>query len=164
MSVSRSRVYPQGLEEVYRRLPTEAFVAGRYRALGALDVRVSGRSIGPSGGSFDFERDVKAELPSFARRALGERSTLCHEERWSPSGAGWRCDFVVAAKQQPVRLFGVMELSPKGEGTEHRITLDVEVKIPLIGGKVAKWLSGNFGRNLELELAWNAERLAAPEA
>ena len=34
----------------------------------------------------------------------------------------------------------------------------IEVKLPIIGGKLADWLSGEAGREVDAELAWLTEQ------
>ena len=62
----------------------------------------------------------------------------------------------------PVNISGTMTLKPVASGAEHTVTIDVAVKIPLIGGKIADWAGKNDVRQtLEAEFAFNDARLTA---
>jgi OHCU decarboxylase len=58
-------------------------------------------------------------------------------EKWNVAGphfAGWE---IFHVKGSPVNISGTMTLTPVTDGAEHRVAIDVQVKIPLVGGKIA---------------------------
>ena len=61
-----------------------------------------------------------------------------------------------------MNISGTMKLTPDGDGCRHDVTIDMQVKIPLIGGKIADWAGKNdLRRTLDAEFAFNEQRLAA---
>jgi hypothetical protein len=54
-----------------------------------------------------------------------------------------------------------MALRGDADTTTHDVTIDVNVKVPLIGGKIADWTAKNdVRRTLDAEFDFNEHRLA----
>ena len=59
-----------------------------------------------------------------------------------------------------MNIAGTMKLTPESGGARHEVALDMQVKIPIIGGKIADWVGKNDGqRTLDAEFAFNDQRL-----
>ena len=68
---------------------------------------------------------------------------------------------VVDVHGSPAHISGTMTLGPDETGSRHDVTLDVDVKIPLVGGKIADWVGKNdVRRTLDAEYVFNDGRLA----
>ena len=109
-------------------------------------------------------RVVTVDLPGFAKKALKPTNTIVQTDEWRRDADGsWSGTFTGDVKGSPVNISGTMTLTPGGTGTEHTVTIDVEVKIPLIGGKIADWAGKNdVRRTLDAEFAFNDARLSRP--
>ncbi len=75
-------------------------------------------------------------------------------EQWRPEGDGYACEWTADSSPAPAKLHGTRTLTATGGGTEDTTEGNVEVKVPLIGGKLADWLSGEARKQLTEELAW----------
>ena len=54
-----------------------------------------------------------------------------------------------------------MSLAPDGAGARHVVDLEFQVKIPIVGGKIADWLGKkDVRRTVDAEFAFNDARLA----
>jgi hypothetical protein len=64
-------------------------------------------------------------------------------------------------KGAPVHVSGEMRIEPTadGSGTRHEVHGKLDVKIPLIGGKVANWAEGPSQQRLDAEYTFHRERL-----
>ena len=91
-------------------------------------------------------------------------------DEWHEVGDGsWEGVFGVEVAGAPIQLSGVMRLVP-GDGTcTHDVTITMNVKVPLVGGKIADWAGKNdVKRTLDAEFAASATagspttRLTAP--
>ena len=81
----------------------------------------------------------------------------------SSTDGSWSGTFDVDVQGAPVHISGTMSLTPDGGGARHDVELDLGVKIPLIGGKIADWVGKNDGqRTLDAEFAFNDARLGRP--
>ena len=63
-------------------------------------------------------------------------------------------------KGAPVHVSGVMRIEPTTTGgTRHTVDGKLDVKIPLIGGRVAKWAESPSQQRLDAEYTFHRERL-----
>lgn len=97
----------------------------------------------------------------FAREALKPTNTMQQTDEWHHQADGsWSGTFDVDVRGAPVHISGTMTLSADPDGARHAVTLEMQVKVPLIGGKIADWVGKNDGqRSLDAEFAFNAQRL-----
>lgn len=161
MDVSGSATYPADLGTTFSLLADGDAAAERYAANGATDVEVL--SCGADGDDWVIRtrRVVTVDLPGFARKVLQPTNTIEQTDRWGPERDGRReGSFVVEAKGAPVRTEGTMTIEAVDGGTEHHIEASLDVKVPLIGRKIADWGKGDAQAEVDKELAWNQARLA----
>ena len=86
-------------------------------------------------------RTVDVDVPSFARKVLKPTNTMVQTDTWSGaiSTARGDGDFEIDVKGAPVHVSGQMRIEPTADGgTRHEVQGKLDVKIPLIGGKVAE--------------------------
>ena len=87
---------------------------------------------------------------------------MTQTDEWRRNDDGsWSGTFDVEVKGAPVRISGRMSLAPVGEGTRHEVAIELQVKVPIIGGKIADLVGKrDVQRTLDAEFAFNAGRLA----
>ena len=96
--------------------------------------------------------------PGLARKVVGDQVRTEQEETWdSASSASLR--IVIPGK--PGRLAGTISLDDNGDGTStQRFAADVEVDVPLVGGRLAplvgRVLGSGLSREREVGLRWLA--------
>jgi hypothetical protein len=107
-------------------------------------------------------RVVDVDLPGFAKRVLKPTNTMGQTDEWRESEDGsWEGTFDVEVHGAPVHISGTMSLTPKGGKSTHEVAVSVNVKIPIIGGRIADWAGKNdVRRSLDGEFAFNARWLA----
>jgi hypothetical protein len=72
-------------------------------------------------------------IPSFAQKFVGKEIEIVQRESWSDDTSA---DLTVDLPGKPGRFDGRLTLQPDGEGTVETVTGNVEVKVPLVGGKL----------------------------
>ena len=89
-------------------------------------------------------------VPSFVRKLTGDEITITQTERWtSPLVA----EVTSSVPGAPGSVTGTNELVG-GEGvTTLRVTRDVTVRVPLVGGKLAQFVAGTHTKALAKEYA-----------
>ncbi len=116
-------------------------------------------------GSVDIDDDVArielvhsgAHIPSFARSLVGDEITIVQTETWtSPTDAA--IDFAIPGK--PAGAVGTLSLVESGGTTTETVTLDVTVRIPLLGGKIETMVADLVGHALDTEHEVGVEWLA----
>ncbi|WP_372863818.1 DUF2505 domain-containing protein [Spongiibacter sp.] len=137
MSVSQQ--FEQDLETVWTRLLDADFRVERSLALGELsascEIEDSGDRV-----TVAMSREVTRELPSVLAKVFNPKQTLKFREEWQADGDGWSGTINITVDGQPVTLSADMSLQPKGEGCEYRVSHRCKARIPLVGGKVEKFV------------------------
>jgi hypothetical protein len=161
MTVKASRTYPAPIDAVLALLRDPEATAAKYTSQGHQDVEVLECGDHDGGIRIVSKRVVTVDLPGFAKRVLKPTNTMRQTDEWRPAADGsWTGTFDVEVSGAPLHLSGTMALRPDGDSTTHDVTIEVHVKVPLIGGKIADWAAKNdVRRALEAEFDYNEERL-----
>ena len=149
------------VETVFALMSDPDFLARKYEAGGATDVRVDSdeREVDPQVVS---RRKVTVDLPGFARRVMTPTNTLVQTDVWSaPDAQGRRvCRYTVDVQGVPSRIEGTVTLTPDGGGTRQDVEADVKVSVPLVGGKLEKFAADNGVTMLAGEAEFTRRELA----
>lgn len=162
MTFASDRHYDADPAATFELFSDPEMVAERYRSMGDRDIEIV--RCEPDGDGFVIEsrRVVEVDLPGFAKKVLSPTNTMVQIDRWSsPDADGGRTGtWDVSVEGAPVATKGSMRLTPDGGGTRHHIEGTIEVKVPIVGGRIAKWSEGTAGDKLEAELDFHADRLS----
>jgi len=113
----------------------------------------------------DTRRTVDIEgLPGFATKVIKPTNTMEQIDRWdAPDTDGsHNGTFTIEVKGAPVKVAGNMSLEPTADGgTRHTVNGKLDVKVPLIGGKIAAWAEGPSQQRLDAEYDFHRARLGA---
>ncbi len=61
----------------------------------------------------------------------------------------------------PVSIDGTVTLTPDGDTTAYAVTIDVDVRVPLVGRKIAEWAMRDVDRQFGLQFEAADEWLAS---
>jgi hypothetical protein len=161
MRLNGSHVYPVPVDVVIAMLQEKSATVDKYESMGHREVEILEFAGDDHALRIVSSRVVDVELPGFAKRALRPTNTMIQTDEWRRhDDDAWSGTFDVEVKGSPVHISGTMELVPDGEGTRHDVALDFQVKIPIVGGKIADWLGKNdVQRTLDAEYAFNDAHL-----
>lgn len=163
MRITGTHVYAVPIDAVLAMLRDQSATVDKYESMGHREVEILEFAADNDTIRIVSSRVVDVELPGFAKKALSPTNTMKQSDTWQRQGDGsWSGTFDVEVQGAPVHLNGTMSLTPDGDGTRHDVTLEMQVKIPLIGGKIADWVGKNDAqRTLDEEFAFNDGRLRA---
>ena len=108
-------------------------------------------------------RVVPLEVPGFAKKVLSPSQTVTQTDHWdAPDEAGVRTGTVqVEAKGAPVKVSGTLRLSPDGpDACRNLAEVEIECKVPLVGGRIADFVSKDTRQAVDHEQTWIIARLA----
>jgi len=143
-------------------LATEEAVRARYEGMGHRDVEVQRIHRGHGTLTVVSRRVVDVDLPGFARKVLQPTNTMTQTDAWAEDPDGWTGTVDVDVGGAPVQLSGRMRLVDVDSGSDYTVTLTMNVKVPLIGGKIADWAGKNDAlTTLQAEFAATDAWLAA---
>lgn len=98
------------------------------------------------------------EVPSFARKFVGDEINIQQREHWSsPTDASLE----VTIPGKPGQMKGTVHLAGDAGGTTETVAVDVKVSIPLIGGKVEGLIADMLVKALKAENKVGRDWLAA---
>lgn len=163
MDLKDSYTYDAPIDAVLAILSDPAATVAKYESMANRDVEILECSPRPGSLRVVSKRVVDVDLPGFAKRVLRPSNTMTQTDEWKRRRDGsWAGTFDVQVQGTPLHVFGTMQLNPRGSTTVHDVQLHVEVKVPIIGGRIAEWAAkGDVRRSLDGEFAFNSSRLAA---
>lgn len=165
MPFTGDQVYDAPVDVVAALFVDPEVVRARYDAAGDRDLEIL--DCGPDGDDLliHTRRTVDVEgLPGFATKVLKPTNTMEQVDVWdAPDADGARNgSFTIDVKGAPVRVSGTMRIEPTADGgTRHTVTGRFDVKVPLVGGKIASWAEGPAQQRLDAELAFHRSVLAS---
>lgn len=83
-------------------------------------------------------------LPSLIAKAIPSDLKVFREETWRVAGAGLHADVAIYATGAPISGTGTAGLSPIADGSVLRFSGTVQVRVPLIGGQIEKYIAGQI--------------------
>lgn len=107
-------------------------------------------------------RVVEIDLPGFAKRVMKPTNTVTTTDDWQRQADG-TCtgEQLVETEGAPVKISATTRLEPDGDGTLYSVKIQLDVKVPLIGGKLANWAKGSVSEQLEHEFGAGDRWLAS---
>ena len=163
MPFSGDQTYDASVDDVFAVFTDPDAVRARYESAGDRDIEIL--ECGPQGDGFVIRtsRTVDVDLPGFARKVLKPTNTMIQVDTWSARDLdGARDgDFTIEVKGAPVKVAGEMRIEPTADGgTRHTVDGKLDVKVPLIGGRVASWAEGPSQQRLDGEYDFHRARLS----
>lgn len=135
----------------------------KFEAMGHRDIElVEADTDDPDRFTITVRRVVDVDLPGFAKRVLKPTNTVTSTDVWQRNPDG-TCtgEQKVDTEGAPVKIAATTTLRPDGDGrTAYEVKVRLDVKVPLIGGKLADWSKGKVQEQLDQEFeagdAWLA--------
>ncbi len=94
----------------------------------------------------------KGSLPSAVRRALGTSDISWDEiSRFSPADHEWRFQIRPHVFADRFRCSGVYRFTPNGTGTRRDVSVELEVRVPVVGRRVESVIADGLVENLRAE-------------
>ncbi len=147
--------YPgASIDQVVEMLMTPAF----REAVCDSQKHVIGREVTIDGTSVTVDQRQSADkIPGFAKKFVGDDLQIVQSETWTTPTHG---DIVVTIPGKPGKISGTADVRAVDDGVLETVVLDVEVSIPLVGGKIARLIAEKLERTLHAEnkvgLSWLA--------
>ncbi|MDF1690940.1 MAG: DUF2505 domain-containing protein [Zhongshania sp.] len=127
------------VDEVWALLCDPDFRVERCVALGELSADCDVDE-GDEQVTVRMHREVVRDLPSVLARIFNAKQTLDFVEKWQRQADGWAGILSITIKGQPVELGAKCSLLATPTGCEYVVAHHCKAKIPLVGGKVEKFV------------------------
>jgi hypothetical protein len=149
---------------VFSMLSDEDYLRERFEATSAVEYEVVLCKPTAEGGfSIVTTRTVEAEIPGFARKFFKPTTKMTQTEEWQPaSGDAREGTWRIEPQGVPVSVstFGTTRLEAVHERSVHRIDAVIKVSVPLVGGKLERFIFDQAKGILDAEHAFGREWLA----
>ena len=150
--------FESGVDEVYELLTDPQFLVDRSLALGELSAECE---VSEDEGVtiVSLEREVSRDLPKVLAKLFDSVQTMDMTETWREQGDGYRGDWTIEIRKQPVTITARFELMPTASGCQYTVSHKAKAKIPLVGKQVEKYILGQTAHGARDELDYLSGQL-----
>lgn len=135
--------FPHPIDAVYNELTSKEYYEERADWVKTDEVTVKEeKHPNPNGRKAVLDRYVYRDYPKAFKGLFPEKQYMINTENSEPDGDGFKGDYVCDVQGAPVLVEAQFTLKPKGNGCELSVLHQVTVKMPLIGGRVEKYVRG----------------------
>ena len=162
VTVRARHEYPHPVGKLWEIFSDPAFYEAKFEGIGHRNVEIVSSEQEDDGFMVEVSREVPLEVPAFLRGMLGEWNTLLQHERWTRVGKnGYANELQIEARGVPASMTGTMKLAPRGKGCVNEVAITITASLPLVGGKLEKFVSRDTEATLQAEYDFIREYLAA---
>jgi hypothetical protein len=162
MQITRTHTFDHPIERCWQMFHDPDSHVAKFEAMGHRDLEVLEQERTDTSLRLVIERMVDVEVPGFAKKVIKPTNLLRSIDEWKDLGDGtYGGTFELETKGAPIETRGRTLLSADGSSTRYEVTIDVKVKVPIIGGRIADFSKGIIDRQLDEEFrlgdGWLAE-------
>lgn len=163
MEFTGRHTFEAPVERVWEMFQDKDAHLAKFESMGHRDIEVLEHDLNDDRFRLVVSRSVTVELPGFARKVLQPTNTVVSTDVWEDKGDGtYGGSFTVETPGAPIHSKGRTALRSDGaERTAYEVHVELTVKVPIIGGKIANWAKGDVEKQLTMEFdagdAWLAE-------
>ena len=154
--------FDRPIDDVWAMFADPASHVAKFTRMGHRDLEVLSEEVAEDALDLTVRRQVDLDVPAVAAKFISPSNTVTSTDHWERSADG-SCSghFTVDIKGAPAESRGSTRLEADGDATAYTVELDVKVKVPLVGDKVAKalrpQLEAQMAEEFEAAEAWLAE-------
>lgn len=158
--IQHSTEFPYPFDQVLAAFTSESALRQRLDDIGGKDAELLAHEKSASTISYRMRQGIPSDkLPSMVRGMHSGDLHVEREQEWEVSGDAASGTATASVTGVPGSITARSELTPQGGGTALRITGEVKVNVPLIGGKIERTIAEHVGQLLERESQHVAETL-----
>ena len=151
--------FEHDVESVFNLLTDPQFLVDRCLELGELEASCDVEEQDDV-TVVNLTRKLQRDLPGFLAKIFDPVQTMKMSEQWQPDGdGGWGGEYTVDVEGQPVSIGAKFELYPTDAGCCYSVEHRARAKIPLLGGRIEKYIKGQAEEGCVLELDYLQEQL-----
>jgi hypothetical protein len=153
--------FDQGAEALLALVTDPDYLRRRAEASGEKNIAVQVDRQG-SRIQIRIARDIERNLPGFMKKLFSATSHLIDLQNWDISGPTKTSDWTVQIEgQKRVELRGRQSLAPSaGGGCDYIEAFTASVNIPLVGGRVEKYIVGETEAAIRQQIEFLRKNLA----
>ncbi len=161
MKHSATHTFTAPIEQVWAMFTNEAAHVAKFTSMGHRDIEVLDCTFTDGVFRIQIQRLVDVDLPGFAKKVLKPTNTVISIDEWRDNGDGtYGGTFELDTPGAPVEIRGTTEITAQNPDTFYRVEFALDVKVPIIGGKISNWAGADAEKQLQMEFdagdAWLA--------
>jgi hypothetical protein len=151
-------------DTVFAMFTDPEFLRAKFEATEAVAFEVVECNAASDGGfRIVTNRTVQADIPGFAKKFFKPENAMTQTEEWGPASDGaregtWRIE--PHGVPVSVSTSGTTRLEGADGGAVQHITARIKVGVPLVGGKLEKFVYDQAKKTMDLEHAFGQRWLA----
>ena len=141
--------YAHDVETVYAAFTDPEFYVAKFEGVGARDVAVLSSSAEDGVFAVETTRDVPLDVPGPLKSFLGGWTTIIQGEEWTETEDGeYVNDLLMSSDGVPATMTGTMQLYATDDGCVNEVAITIDCKIPLVGGKLERFVGDSTAGQL----------------
>ena len=145
MKISMTHTFAAPIDKVWAMFHDPASHVSKFEHMGHHNVEVVSHEVTDDSLHIVITREVDIDgIPGFAKKFIKPQNTVVTDDHWERRGAdecGGR--FTLDTKGVPMEIEGHTKATGSGDTTDYEVTVELKVKVPLIGGKLE-----GFGKSI----------------
>lgn len=140
-------------ENAFGLISDPAYQKEKNEKTGGSDVEADRTDLDNGGVQIVVSRTLPAEVPSFAKKLVGETIETVQTDTWDPANDdGSRTGRTeIEFKGSPMSVKGDYKIANDGDGSKMTMNFEAKASVPLIGGKIEKVVVEQTNRSVEAE-------------
>jgi hypothetical protein len=144
--------FDQSVDQLFALVTAPEFLRRRCEALGEKNIVIQVDREGVR-LKIRLERDLERNMPAFMKKIFSATNHLVDTQSWNTAGDTRAADWTVAiAGQKRIDLRGRLSLIPSAAGCDYSEAFTVSVAIPLVGGRVEKYIVGETEASMRQQI------------
>jgi hypothetical protein len=147
--------YDHDLATVYAQFTNPDFYLAKFEGVGARAVEVVSSTNEDGVFAIETTRDVPLEVPRALKSLLGGWTTIVQAEEWTEvDEAEYANQLEMSSDGVPASMSGTMRLYATDSGCVNVVTITIDCSIPLVGGKLERFVGATTADQLAEEYAF----------
>jgi hypothetical protein len=162
MKVTRTHEFAAPIDRCWAMFHDPDSHVAKFTAMGHRDVQIVECDRSDDRLHLVIERMVDVDVPGFARKVIQPSNRLRSVDEWRRLD-DQRCggEFVLSTQGVPIDITGRTVLTADGDRCHYEIDVELKVRVPLIGGRIADFSKGIIDQQLTDEFRLGDEWLVA---
>lgn len=151
--------FSKSADDVFDLLCDPDFLVERSIALGEISADAEVDEDDKGKVIITMRREVKRDLPAFLAKIFNPQQVINLREEWQQIGSNYIGKGEFTVEGQPVVVKADFALKSTDSGCVFSVKYSPKAKIPMIGGKVEKFIEGNCVEGSRKEMEFAAKKL-----
>lgn len=141
MKLELEHKFAKTVAKVWAMYSDRAFFERKLKQLGYSNISITDYTTSAKGFSITMRYDAQsdAKLPDFVKKLIGDTSSITETDSWDAATKTGKISIDI--KGAPIKVSAEMKLESAGKGSINKINWTLSSGIPLLGGKLERFLA-----------------------